>query len=341
MKSKTERIDKRLLWIVVFLLVIILAGYLFFAQPNRGFPQDLISNVFSPCDIAHEGPVRVTLSGSLSHSVPGSKLGVVALLHNTSVDMTQDGVLYVRVYKGSYPNDLPRVVDEFVASQFVDIPAEGTVKRSFTWRVPYDADASTYKFEGYIASPHYPFIPAPSDMPSAQSSTYAVTLVSPTSGSVHIDPSSIKIGTTNAVDTDLVEFTPNGPLLVSAKVVNPTTVPYEGDLISHLYPTAASPLGYPSETQTYDVRVHPHSSTTIAFTIVPLTQRSYYLQVRLQKGDTKQSLIGRELVQSGLCTRDLVVKAGLGALKVLLAVLLLLIIIAILWMTRMARTDHT
>lgn len=340
MTSKVKKIEKRHVWIVGLLLVVVLALFLFFFQLDRGVPRSLVSNIFSPCDIPHGGSVYVTLSGTLSHSVPGSKLGVVAILHNTSVDTVQDGVLYVRVYKGAYPNDLPRVIDEFVASQFIDIPAEGIVKRSFSWRVPYDADASTYQLEGYIASPRDPFISAPSDMPSAQSSTYAVTLVSPTSGTVHIDPTSIKIGTVNAGGTDLVEFTRGESLLVSAKVINPTAIPYEGDAVSHLYSTAASPLGSPTETQTSDVRVHPHSSTTIAFTLSPLTQQSYYLQVRLQKGNTKQSLVGKELVQKGLCTQNVIVKAGLGVLKMLLGALLLLVIVAALWMTEATRKDH-
>lgn len=291
-------------------------------------PHGTTVSSFSPCEQSAGSPVAVSLSGELPQSVPGATLGVVASLHNAGTDALRDGVLFVRVYKDAHDGDSARIIDEYPVMQGVDISAYGTTTYNFAWTIPYDASASTYHLEGFVASPSYPFISAPSNKPIDSASTYSIDLKSAAANTVYIDTASVKVGNSeySAADT-LAQFTPGEPLLVSLRVINPTDIPYEGTLTSNAYATAASPLGTPLASVANDVRVHPHSSTTIAYMLPPLMHSSYYLQSRLRRGDATQGLEGITLVQKGLCTHELVAKVSKEVLEIAILTMILVIVV--------------
>lgn len=247
--------------------------------------------------------VVVDLQSVLHSSAPDSQLGITAVMKNNNEGPVRDGVLYVRVYKDASPNDPERFVDSFVAVRGVDIAAGGTSERTFTWRVPVDAVQAKYHLRGSLVYPDRPFISTPV---AIENGAMSLPIVSNVQGSVYIDPQNIVVNGVRRTDSvSASTFVSKQDVTVEIQVINTSSVPYDGTLTWRLYKDKESPLSEtPLKASTSDVRIHPHSSATVTYTIPRPDQQTYALDAQLVRGMTSQSVIGLSLVNEALCTKE-------------------------------------
>jgi uncharacterized repeat protein (TIGR02543 family) len=99
--------------------------------------------------------ITADITSSTNDAVSGTSMDFYGTLTNKNPYPIVEGTLYVKVFKSTGPEKNPNgpdVVDQFIAVDNINIPANGSVPVSFTWQVPAYAVSGDYRLATFFTS---------------------------------------------------------------------------------------------------------------------------------------------------------------------------------------------
>ena len=99
--------------------------------------------------------ITADIFASTDSAVSGMSMEFNGTLINNNPYPVVEGTLYVKVFKSTGPEKNPNgpdVIDQFVAVENINIPANGSVPVSFTWQVPAYAISGDYRLATFFTS---------------------------------------------------------------------------------------------------------------------------------------------------------------------------------------------
>lgn len=124
-------------------------AYVESTRPGATSPSTTTSGTVNCFDYYRFGSVQVDLSPTLSQTVSGTPMTFAGEVKNTNPYPIVDGQVYVKIFMNGGGSDFnsengSALVDQFSLPETFVLPAHGSKKASFSWKVPDNAPAGDY-----------------------------------------------------------------------------------------------------------------------------------------------------------------------------------------------------
>ena len=253
-------------------------------------------------DYYHFGSVQTDISSGSSNAVPGMTMQFSGMISNSNSYPIVDGTLYVKIMRekgfGKDANG-PDIVDQFIAVNNIDIPANSSVKTAFSWKVPLYSLKGDYRVASYFVTDKKFNLLGLSFTDDVIGNTFDFMLGGQSS-IVDFDKTAVKI---NGNPFFFAAFPPKisagESANISAKVVNSTAKDETVSITWKLYDWDSIDPDNLKETISTSTLVRAHSSKNVFITIPDKEAPVYYLVGELSYKDTK-SILNIRFVRSGV-----------------------------------------
>lgn len=265
------------------------------ALTNPQSANSTLPNTVNCFDYYHFGSVQVRLTAPKSNFNPGDVINFKGPIINQNDYPIVSGTLYVKIFRNrNAVNDAngPDVVDQFIASDNITIPARGEVPVSFSWKVPSSLTTGSYKIASFFIVDKKFNLLGLSFTNDIVGNTFDFQLTGakgvPQKSDVQFDETGVKI---NNISYLFASFPPDvpskNPAVVSAKINNTTKNNETVNIVWKLYKwDGIDPANF-IKTVSAKVIVKANSSATTKITITDADYPVYYLVGELTYKDSK------------------------------------------------------
>jgi len=172
------------------------------------------------------GSVHTTIQSQTPVVTSGVPLTLVATITNTNSYPIVDGALYIKIFKkrpdGQSSNG-PAVVDEFFATDTIDLDAHASTTFSFTYQIPNYAETGSYQVATFFTTSKKFNLSGLSFTDDVVGSTYDFSIVGAQTGTVEFDKDSVSLA---GQPYHFASYPPtidkNEPAAIDATVTNST-----------------------------------------------------------------------------------------------------------------------
>lgn len=277
-------------------------------REDLGLSQETIvqtpANTVSCFDYYSFGSVQADLSTPTVTTVSGTPITFSGTLENANAYPIVDGALYVKIFRTrstAKDADGPAVVDQFIAVSDVNIPANGSVPVSFTWKIPSSAATGEYQLATFFSTSRKSNLLGLSFTDDVVGNMVPFFVSSERTTGVEIDKSSVMVNGEGYFFAAAPPFTSESdPVEVKAVIRNTTREQQSARVSWTIYQWDAQLReNVVQEVLGQEVKIPANGSAPISVTITEAKHPVYLAVGVLTWKDTK-SIIGVRFVRPGV-----------------------------------------
>ena len=257
-------------------------------------------------DYYHFGSVQVNLSSTLTQTVPGATLGFSGEIKNTNEYPIVDGQVYVKIFKqrtgeGFNPESGSALIDQFSLEDTFVLPAYGSKKAFFRWKVPENAEAGEYTVAFFFqTAKRYNLLGLSfTDDVTGNKTKFTVTsddifnLVAFNKNNISLN------GTPYHSATFPPHFAKDEPVTASMELINPRNETAVIPINWKLYSWDGLRKESLKDTKTESVRLEPRETKIVSYTVSPIQATVSYLVAEADDAGSK-SILNIRFVRDGI-----------------------------------------
>jgi hypothetical protein len=236
------------------------------------------------------GSVPVAISGTLTQVAQGSTLGLTGTITNENVYPIIGASVYAKVFhKRGITKDSfgPDVVDWFPIEENLTLKASETEPVQFMWKVPRNLDPGDYEIATYVAAQDRFNLLGLTFTNDIVGGIYNFSVSGDATGATRFDLAGTILGNqvVHAAAFAPAINIPGTDVPISARVVNSSASGFHGTLDWKLYWWDSLLDSHLIAQSEEEVKVQPHSDTTVNYTVKDTAHAVYYLVGTLTPAD--------------------------------------------------------
>ncbi len=239
---------------------------------------------------------------SSTNAVAGMQMDFTGSLKNENSYPVVGGTLYVKLFRvhglDKDPNG-PDVVDQFVALENINIPANSSVPASFKWQIPAYARSGDYQLATYFVTDKKFNLLGLSFTDDVVGNTFNFSIKGEDTG-VYFDKSKVTINNEQfyfAASPPRIDKDAEGNIKTTVK--NTTKETQQAEITWKIYKWDAMDPSNLIKTDKQTITINPNSETDLSIQVTDTNYPVYYIVGELTNRNTK-SVVGIRFVREGV-----------------------------------------
>ncbi len=257
-------------------------------------------------DYYHFGSVQVDLPTTLSQTVPGATVGFPGEIKNANPYPIVDGQVYVKIFRQQAGENFDQengfeLVDQFPLNETFTLPAKGSKKTSFLWKVPDNAPAGDYIATFFFqTAKRYNLLGLSFTDDVVGNQVYFSVVNDSKIGVVAFDKSTVTLNKQpHRFAAFPLHFSKDDPVSVVVKIVNPKNESVTVPVVWKLYNWDGLREENLKDIKTESVQLKPRETKEISYTALPTGAIVSYLVVETRDLSSK-SILNIRFVRDGI-----------------------------------------
>ncbi len=257
-------------------------------------------------DYYHFGSVQVDLPTTLTQTVPGATIGFPGEIKNANPYPIVNGQVYVKIFRQQAGENFDQengfdLVDQFSLDETFNIPANGSKKTSFLWKVPDNTPAGDYIATFFFqTAKRYNLLGLSFTDDVVGNQVYFSVVSDRKISVVTFDKSTVTLNKQpHRFAAFPLHFSKDEPVSVVVKLVNPKNESVTVPIVWKLYNWDGLREENLKDTKTESVQMKPKEVKEISYSALPIGTIVSYLVVETNDGPSK-SILNIRFVRDGI-----------------------------------------
>ena len=261
------------------------------------------NNIVNCFDYYRFGSISADLQAGITQTVSGVPVTFKGDIVNNNNYPVVDGTLYAKIFRvpgGGKDVNGPYVVDQFVVKDDIDLPANGKMPVTYTWKVPSYAISGEYKIATFFITSNKFNLLGLSFTNDIIGNSYSFKVNAEQNVNVELDKNTV---TVNKGEYHFAAFPPriskDEPGIVKANIINTTKADQVSTITYNLYSWDAQNEANLINSKSEVVSVKAGKTQEISYTVTDTKHSVYLLEITSTYRDTK-SILNIRFVRQGI-----------------------------------------